>query len=112
MRGWTFVKAVLVVGSLCLVAMGAASGPEELKGKFRLTVLSTLPALGKGPAGTNPEAMAVNAAGQITGVCIVDGVDRAFLVQGGKMTALPTLLVYVLAGQYFVRGMMAGAVKG
>ena len=28
------------------------------------------------------------------------------------MTALPTLLVYILAGQYFVRGMMAGAVKG
>jgi glucose/mannose transport system permease protein len=28
------------------------------------------------------------------------------------MTALPTLLVSVLAGQYFVRGMMAGAVKG
>ena len=28
------------------------------------------------------------------------------------MTALPTLLVYVLAGKYFVRGMMAGAVKG
>jgi glucose/mannose transport system permease protein len=28
------------------------------------------------------------------------------------MTALPTLLVYVLAGQYFVRGLMAGAVKG
>ena len=28
------------------------------------------------------------------------------------MTALPTLLVYVFAGQYFVRGMMAGAVKG
>jgi glucose/mannose transport system permease protein len=28
------------------------------------------------------------------------------------MTALPTLLVYVLAGKYFVRGLMAGAVKG
>jgi glucose/mannose transport system permease protein len=28
------------------------------------------------------------------------------------MTALPTLLVYVLAGRYFVRGLMAGAVKG
>lgn len=28
------------------------------------------------------------------------------------MTALPTLVVYVLAGRYFVRGMMAGAVKG
>lgn len=28
------------------------------------------------------------------------------------LTALPTLLVYVLAGRYFVRGLMAGAVKG
>jgi glucose/mannose transport system permease protein len=28
------------------------------------------------------------------------------------MTALPTLLVYVLAGPYFVRGLTAGAVKG
>jgi glucose/mannose transport system permease protein len=28
------------------------------------------------------------------------------------MTALPTLLVYILAGRYFVRGLMAGAVKG
>jgi glucose/mannose transport system permease protein len=28
------------------------------------------------------------------------------------MTALPTLVVYVLAGRYFVRGLMAGAVKG
>ena len=28
------------------------------------------------------------------------------------MTALPTLLVYVVAGRYFVRGLMAGAVKG
>jgi glucose/mannose transport system permease protein len=28
------------------------------------------------------------------------------------ITALPTLLVYVLAGKYFVRGLAAGAVKG
>jgi glucose/mannose transport system permease protein len=28
------------------------------------------------------------------------------------MTALPTLVVYVVAGRYFVRGLMAGAVKG
>ena len=28
------------------------------------------------------------------------------------MTALPTLVVYIVAGRYFVRGLMAGAVKG
>lgn len=28
------------------------------------------------------------------------------------LAALPTLIVYVLAGRYFVRGLMAGAVKG
>jgi glucose/mannose transport system permease protein len=28
------------------------------------------------------------------------------------IAALPTLLVYVLAGKYFVRGLTAGAVKG
>jgi glucose/mannose transport system permease protein len=28
------------------------------------------------------------------------------------ITALPTLLVYVVGGRYFVRGMMAGSVKG
>jgi glucose/mannose transport system permease protein len=28
------------------------------------------------------------------------------------ITALPTLLVYILGGRYFIRGLMAGAVKG
>ena len=28
------------------------------------------------------------------------------------IAALPTLLVYILAGRYFVRGLMAGALKG
>ena len=28
------------------------------------------------------------------------------------IAALPTLVVYVLAGRYFMRGLMAGAVKG
>ena len=35
-------------------------------------------------------------------------VDMAAAVIAG----LPTMLVYVLAGQYFVKGLTAGAVKG
>lgn len=31
---------------------------------------------------------------------------------GALMAAFPTLLVYIVAGRYFVRGLMAGAVKG
>ncbi|MEH6631796.1 MAG: carbohydrate ABC transporter permease [Halopseudomonas aestusnigri] len=31
---------------------------------------------------------------------------------GAIIAALPTLLVYVIAGRYFVRGLMAGSVKG
>ena len=31
---------------------------------------------------------------------------------GAVMAALPTLVVYVVSGRYFVRGLMAGAVKG
>ena len=31
---------------------------------------------------------------------------------GAVLAALPTLVVYVVAGRYFVRGLMAGAVKG
>lgn len=31
---------------------------------------------------------------------------------GAILAALPTLLVYIIAGKYFVRGLMAGSVKG
>ncbi len=31
---------------------------------------------------------------------------------GASLAALPTLVVYVVSGRYFVRGLMAGAVKG
>ena len=31
---------------------------------------------------------------------------------GAVLAALPTLIVYVVSGRYFVRGLMAGAVKG
>ena len=31
---------------------------------------------------------------------------------GAILAALPTLIVYVVSGRYFVHGLMAGAVKG
>ena len=34
------------------------------------------------------------------------------LVAAAIIAAAPTLLVYIVAGRYFVRGLMAGAVKG
>jgi glucose/mannose transport system permease protein len=33
-------------------------------------------------------------------------------IAGAIMAALPTLFVYIVAGRYFVRGLMAGSVKG
>jgi glucose/mannose transport system permease protein len=31
---------------------------------------------------------------------------------GAVLAALPTLIVYIVSGRYFVRGLMAGSVKG
>jgi glucose/mannose transport system permease protein len=31
---------------------------------------------------------------------------------GALLAALPTLLVYIVFGRYFVRGLLAGSVKG
>ena len=42
-------------------------------------------------------------------------VDRAAVdpdFAGAILAALPTLIVYIVSGRYFVRGLMAGAVKG
>ena len=31
---------------------------------------------------------------------------------GALLAALPTLVVYIFLGRYFLRGLMAGAIKG
>ena len=31
---------------------------------------------------------------------------------GSLITAMPTLIVYLLLGRYFVRGLLAGSLKG
>ena len=40
------------------------------------------------------------------------GRRRPYFLAGAILAALPTLFVYIVAGRYFVRGLMAGSVKG
>ena len=59
-------------------------------------------------AGTQPVTVALNnIVNSTTGVKAYN-VDMAAAI----IAALPTLLVYVIAGKYFVRGLTAGSVKG
>ena len=37
---------------------------------------------------------------------------KKFKIAGAILAALPTLIVYIVSGRYFVRGLMAGSVKG
>lgn len=39
-------------------------------------------------------------------------VDYTIQMAGSFLTAMPTLLVYILLGRYFIRGLLAGSVKG
>jgi len=34
------------------------------------------------------------------------------VMAGALIAAIPTLLIYVLLGRYFIRGLLAGSVKG
>jgi glucose/mannose transport system permease protein len=38
--------------------------------------------------------------------------DLIFAMAGALLAALPTLLVDILLGRYFIRGLLAGSVKG
>jgi glucose/mannose transport system permease protein len=40
------------------------------------------------------------------------GTDYGLQMAGSLITALPTLVVYIFLGRYFIRGLLAGSVKG
>jgi glucose/mannose transport system permease protein len=40
------------------------------------------------------------------------GTNYGIQMAGSLMTALPTLIVYIFLGRYFIRGLLAGSVKG
>ena len=40
------------------------------------------------------------------------GIDYGLQMAGSLITALPTLLVYIVLGRFFIRGLLAGSVKG
>ena len=40
------------------------------------------------------------------------GTNYGMQMAGSLLTALPTLLVYIFLGRYFIRGLLAGSVKG
>jgi glucose/mannose transport system permease protein len=40
------------------------------------------------------------------------GTDYGVQMAGSLLTALPTLVVYIFLGRYFIRGLLAGSVKG
>jgi glucose/mannose transport system permease protein len=41
-----------------------------------------------------------------------NSVDWTVVMAGALLAALPTLLVYILLGRYFIRGLLAGSMKG
>ena len=41
-----------------------------------------------------------------------DNDERSVSMSGALLASLPTLLVYVLLGKYFIGGLMSGSVKG
>ena len=59
-------------------------------------------------AGTQPVTVALNNIVNSTTGIKAYNVDMAAAI----IAALPTLLVYILAGKYFIRGLTAGSVKG
>lgn len=41
-----------------------------------------------------------------------EGIDPAKILTDTLVAALPTLLIFVILGRYFMRGLLAGSLKG
>ena len=53
----------------------------------------------------NPTCMLSN----ILYICALNGL---LVMAGAVIAALPTALIYILLGRFFIRGILAGSVKG
>jgi glucose/mannose transport system permease protein len=59
---------------------------------------------------TDPDSQPITVAlSQLAGG---QAIDFSLQMAGSLLTALPTLLVFILLGRYFLRGLLAGSVKG
>ena len=56
---------------------------------------------------TAPVTVALSGLGSSTA-----GTNYGMQMAGALITALPTLLVYIFLSRYFIRGLLAGSVKG
>jgi glucose/mannose transport system permease protein len=49
---------------------------------------------------------------QLSQLGVGQAINYSVQMAGSLLTALPTLLVYILLGKYFIRGLLAGSIKG
>ena len=101
---WLALLAGGVVGTIAAVLL--AFPTLRLYGIY--TSLLTFASAYAGTGDAMPMTVALNnVVNTSTGV-----VEYNVNMAAAMIAALPTLIVYVVAGRYFVRGLMAGAVKG
>ena len=100
------ILAHIAIKSFDLVAAMTAGGPGYSRGSARTTARSRSMHRWRWRSARHTVALN-NLVNTSTGAKEYN-VDMAAAMIAG----LPTLLVYVIAGKYFVRGLTAGAVKG